>query len=368
MAQCSNCYNNCVEITSDKCVKYTGVNVPVLDIKTGDSLSWVEQALITFLTATINGTGIQITIDENDYCELVTQYLPTCETITALDLFKALVKASCDLQAQIDAEKARIDAIEANYSVDCLEGIAPEDGTHTILQAVITKLCEVDTTLTALALDVDANYVKLSDLDSLIAAYIAGTETSTRYSSRMVPYVAMEYYGPITGFDATGAGIVDTIWEDIYLCNGDNGTPDKRGRVAVGATSTPGVIAMDSAVDPGVAGNPAYTLSDTAHGINIITLDATQIPSHTHTATVVDPGHTHEAYAGGDFAIWENNEANAGSGSSGFEVNQTNHHPTTASSGVDGTGISVSNSSTGGGLSHNNYQPGIGAYYIIYIP
>ncbi|BCU97892.1 MAG: hypothetical protein CM15mV19_1420 [uncultured marine virus] len=45
---CSNCYNGCTEITSDKCVKYTGVDVPILGIKNGDSLSYVEQALITF--------------------------------------------------------------------------------------------------------------------------------------------------------------------------------------------------------------------------------------------------------------------------------------------------------------------------------
>lgn len=45
---CSNCYNGCAEITSDQCIRYTGIDVPVLGIKTGDSLSYVEQALITF--------------------------------------------------------------------------------------------------------------------------------------------------------------------------------------------------------------------------------------------------------------------------------------------------------------------------------
>ena len=55
---CSNCYNGCTEITSDKCVKYTGVDVPVLGIQKGDSLSYVEQALITFLSSTLDGTGI----------------------------------------------------------------------------------------------------------------------------------------------------------------------------------------------------------------------------------------------------------------------------------------------------------------------
>ena len=106
--------------------------------------------------------------------------------------------------------------------------------THAVLQAVITKLCDLDVELAALALDVDTNYVKLADLNSLIAAYIASTSTSgVQYYTRMVPYTVVEYYGSLTGnFDVTGAGLND--WDKIYLCNGLNGTPDKRGRVPVG--------------------------------------------------------------------------------------------------------------------------------------
>jgi len=362
MAQCSDCYNGCSEISTDKCIKYTGVDVPELDIKKGDSLSFVEQALITFLTSTINGTGIQITIDSGDYCTLVTQYLQACETVTALDLFKALVKAACNLQTQVDDAVAATGTIEANYTVDCLSGVSAGDGTHAIVQAVITKLCEIDLALTALAADVDTNYVKLSDLNGLIASYIASTSTASRYYTRMIPYVAVEYYGPLTGFDASGAGIIGTEWEKIYLCNGDNGTPDHRGRVGVGATSTPGVIAMDSAVDPGVLGNPAYTVLDTAHGTNTIILDETQIPSHTHVLT--DPGHTHDVSVTSSDSdapngiltnpVFDNATYASGTNPPGLLVDSTV------------TGITLSN--TGGGLSHNNYQPGIGCYFIMYIP
>ena len=61
---CSNCFNGCVETTSDKCVKYTGIDVPILGIKKGDSLSYVEQALIEFLTSTLDGSGIKLDIPE----------------------------------------------------------------------------------------------------------------------------------------------------------------------------------------------------------------------------------------------------------------------------------------------------------------
>lgn len=38
---CNNCYNGCVETTSDQCVKYTGLSIPELGITKGDSLSLV---------------------------------------------------------------------------------------------------------------------------------------------------------------------------------------------------------------------------------------------------------------------------------------------------------------------------------------
>ena len=88
MSICSNCYNGCTEIVSDKCVRYTGIDVPVLGIQTGDSLSYVEQALIEFLTSTLDGTGIKLTIDPAIICNLVNQYLPDCEDLNALNLFK----------------------------------------------------------------------------------------------------------------------------------------------------------------------------------------------------------------------------------------------------------------------------------------
>lgn len=371
---CSNCYNGCTEIVSDRCVKYTGVDVPALGILKGDSLSYVEQTLITFLTATINGTGIAIDIEDELYCELVSQYLQACETVTALDLFKALVQAACNLQGQIDAVVADIATIEADYTVSCLTDVAAGDGTHAIVQAVITKLCEIDTDLASLALDVETNYVKLADLNSYIAAYIASTATGTRYSSRMVPYTAVEYYGALNVFDATGAGLPDTEWEDIYLCNGLNGTPDKRGRVAVGAiVGVPGgalAAAVNPASDPTF--NPNYAVGDVA-GANSITLISTQMPVHTHT--VIDPGHTHvlatdEQSNAGEIS-GSNYMATRGNPALGtdwrYELQSAITGNPNAGQVADGvTGISLANA--GSGAAHDNKQPALACYYIIYIP
>ena len=138
---CSNCFNGCTEIVSDRCVRYTGIDVPVLGIKNGDSLSYVEQALIEFLTSTINGTGIKPIIEPTIICDLVKNYLPTCADLTVNDILTALIKAACDLQDQVDAIVANVETIEAPYETYCLTDVTATSGTHDILQAVVIKLC-----------------------------------------------------------------------------------------------------------------------------------------------------------------------------------------------------------------------------------
>lgn len=362
MSICSNCYTGCVEIVSDRCVKYTGVDVPILGIQKGDSLSFVEQSLVTFLTSTLNGSGITISLDDSVYCNLVSQYLQECSTVTALDLFKALVQAACNIQQQINTINSTLTTLNADYSVQCLEGVTNSSDTHAVVQAVINKLCEINTDLTALALDVDTNYVKLSELNSLIAAYLSTNSTVTRYSSRMVPYSILPYYGSLSFFNATGAGLTGTEWEDIYLCNGNNGTPDLRGRVITGAIAGVPGGALSPSVDPASSSfNPNYSLGSVA-GSNSVTLTESQLASHTHTGTVNDPGHQHDyvittgqSYTGPPTSII------SGSGTAG-PLN------TTYQTSEEETGISVTINNAGGGQAHANNQPALATYFIMYIP
>ncbi len=373
---CSNCYNGCTEIVSDRCVRYTGLDVPVLGILSGDSLSVVEASLIEFLTSTLNGIGIKPIVDPLIICNVVQQYLPDCGEFTLNDYITALVKAACDLQEQVDAVVAELLVLNANYDVDCLTGVTSTSDTHAVLQAVITKLCDLDVELAALALDVDTNYVKLADLNSLIAAYIASTSTSgTKYYTRMVPYTVVEYYGLLTGnFDVTGAGLND--WEKIYLCNGLNGTPDKRGRVPVGVIVGVGGGAMNPAVDPATPTNPNYALNGTT-GANTVTLNTSQLPSHTHVATVTDPGHTHFTLADvvDTTGVLPTNTTSIAKestfGSSQEEYAMRSSAITAAILGLSSsntTGVSVTNAAAGSGGAHSNIQPVLACYYIMYIP
>ena len=375
---CNNCYNGCVETTSDKCVRYTGNNVESLAIDNGDSLYVVEQALIAKVVSFLDGTGIKINIPIGDYCTLVTQYLPPCFPAcgdpSAKELFTALVKAACDLQTQVDGVEATLATLNANYTIGCLTGVTASSDTHDIVQAVITKLCQLGVDLAALALDVDTNYVKLADLNNLITAYLAslGPSTAPQYS-KMVPYTVVEYYGPITGnFDVSGAGVGS--WEQIYLCNGNNGTPDKRGRVGVGAIVGVGGGAMNPAVDPSNPDNPNYALN-VGVGANAVTLTATQMPAHTHSVTVTDPQH-HHFVAGSDTTASAspiNATTPIASGGSAGTNTAYELHPSTLSATVGktssaSTGINVSLGTTGGGNSHSNIQPVLACYYIMHIP
>lgn len=363
MSNCSNCsssFNGCDQIVSDKCVRYTGVDIPSLGIVNGDTLGCVETKIVEFLLEVSKGDGLIPTIDQTQYCSLVSSFLPTQGTINLNNVLSALIRSVCFIKNKIDELTSQIEVLNADYSIGCLTGVTASTNTHGVLQATIDKLCTVNTTVNALILDLSTNYVKLSELNTLIDAHLNSENgTASLNNSKMVPYVAYEYYGPLTNFDASGAGF--NVWENVYLCNGNNGTPDKRGRVTVGTTdgSMRGDT-MSAIVSPTNVGNPTYTLGGVA-GQNSVTLIDSQIPSHTHTATssVVDPGHTH---------TYLNTSGNAYQrGNTGSEFFQAGANTNTSSSTTNIT-VSTVISNTGGGLPHPNIQPTIGAYYIMYIP
>ena len=361
---CDACYNGCVQIVSDECVRYTGPNSIPLDIYTGDNLITVETALINAVVSFLDGTGIDITINPEYYCTLVSSYLPV-GTPNAQELFEALVRAACDLQAQIDVIDVTLDELNADYDVDCLDGVTDQSDTHDVVQAIITKLCATIVDLDAFILDVETNYVKLSDFNALVAAYLASLPGSgTQNYLKMVPYTVVEYYGSLANFDGTGAGISLLGFDKIYLCNGLNGTPDKRGRVGVGAIDGVPGGPLDAEVNPSYAGNPNYALTDVG-GANSVTLTTPQIPSHTHNATAVSIVDEH---GGHSHYISYLDKGNPGDGTSTIDVSG----PSTINTSTTLTGITVTtgvtNDSTGGGAAHSNIQPVLACYYIMYIP
>jgi microcystin-dependent protein len=358
---CESCYNGCVQTVSDECVRYTGINYVEIGVETGDNLVSVEQAIMNALVPLLSGEGDAIAL--NISCPIVDLYLPA-HTPNTQELFTATVSAICSLQAQIFTIDDILTILNANYTIGCLTGVTASSDTHAIVQAIINKLCLTVTDLAALTLDVDTNYVKLADLDALIAAYIASQGgSSNQQNLKMVPYVAYEYYGPLTNFDGTGAGLNSAGFYKVNLCNGLNGTPDRRGRVAVGAIQNVPGGPLDAAVNPANPGNPNYAIFNTA-GANTVTLIASQMPSHSHSATATSVGtispnpHSH-SYAGV--------QAPSGQGDGSRTSVPLARDTSSVSLTVDIT-TSVTNANTGGGAAHANIQPVIAAYYIMYIP
>lgn len=370
---CSNCFNGCVDIISDQCVRYTGIDVPALGILTGDPLSRVEESLTTFLVSALDGTGIKPYVDPAIICPLVSANLPTCGELTIVDLITGLIKSVCDLQEQVDVIIVDVAAINATlatlnsaYTTSCLTGIITNTSTHSVLQALITNFC-------ALVASLPTTYVALADINQIIADWMAIYNSSALISSKMIPYVAVPYFGSTSYFDSTGGGLGD--WTNIYLCNGNNGTPDLRGRTLVGATTGLPGPAFNPAVDPAISGNPTYSLL-TTQGANTITLSAAQMPTHTHTATATPSTHNHYSF-NADIVIGNSpylssstypvyrDESND---NSSYRIMGSSTAATLGKTSEVTISTTVTNASAGSSQAHSNIQPSIACYYIIYIP
>ena len=376
---CSNCYNGCTEIVSDKCVRYTGIDVPTLGIQTGDPLSVIEQSLTTFLVSALDGTGVKIDLNSIDVCALVQAHLPNCGELSIADISKALIQAACDLQEQVDAIVATLTVLNADYTIPvnpdtdlpCLTGVTASSDTHAIVQATITKLCSVDYTL-GFIIGQLPSYALKSEICTLIQQCTSETIAASA-SSKMLPYSVIPYYGAISGyptvadgFSGTGAGY--GYWLNVYVCNGQNpGVPDLRGRVTVGSTDM-GSVNWPTQTNPAGAGNPTYGYKTTTsiQGNNTTTLSLAQIPAHNHTGstatTIISPNpHSHDytTRTSNNRAQYSNSER---------EVT------TWASSTLTTTSVNLTATTTltilpqGQNEAHSNVQPGLAVYYLIYIP
>ena len=375
MSNCNGCFSGCAEITSDKCIRYTGADIASLEISNGDNLLSVEQKIIQYLLTALDGSGIDISIDAGYLCDLVTGYLGASTKLD--DIIVAIIRSLCDIETRLQDAITDIATIEGNYTIGCLTGVTASSGTHAIVQAVITTLCALSTSFTNLVNSLPSTYVAISDLNTLIQDYLDSISAGLLIKEKMIPYVAYPYFASGSGnFSVDGAGIGN--WIDVYLCNGLNGTPDLRGRALVATTTGMGGGTFDASVDPGIAGNPSYSLNTTG-GVNNVTLSLAQTPSHSHATTVelTDAGHFHTEFANevansSNIVGVSNYATRAGSlgGNTSYEIEGTATGATLGKTSTATTGITVSvtNPSQGGGESHTNIQPVIACNYIMYLP
>lgn len=86
------------------------------------------------------------------------------------------------------------------------------------------------------------------------------------------------------------------------------------------------------------------------------------VVSHTHTASVTDPGHRHTQGDSGQYDFGIYGGASPGVTSTNLQNGQNNTHPYTS---TEGTGISVSNSTAGVSGTNANLPPYLGIYFIV---
>lgn len=154
--------------------------------------------------------------------------------------------------------------------------------------------------------------------------YSDGTNINVVYAYPTVPSIP-------TGLISMWSGSIASIPSGWNICDGTNGTPDLRNRFIVGAGST-------------------YSVAQTGGSANAI------VVSHTHTASVTDPGHTH-TYGGRNPNV---NVAYAGVGGDPYFA--TTQNLTTAS---NTTGISVGISTEGSSGTNANLPPYYALAYIM---
>lgn len=348
---CSNCFDDCGdELSSDKCIKYTGEDVDALEICHGDSLRNIEDAIIAELLKLKTNTGNTLTGLTG--CNSVLSLFDSDKTLKSI--VQALITRVCSLTSSVSSIQSSIGS-PYSFDVDCLDTLSSSSSKDEIIQAVITKVCEINTALSTISED----YVKSSDLNTLIANYLDGLSGDvTEQYLKAIPYVAYEYYGPLTNFDSTGKGLTSAGYTKMYLCNGANNTPDKRGRTAVGAIAGVPGGSLDAAVDPSLPANAGlnYALKD-KFGASSIILSVPELPSHTHIIT--DPGHLHTYFT----ILTQGGGVGAGLANSHSHANEAIPNKSTSKA---TTGITVN--STGNSQPHSNLQPGIACYFIMFIP
>jgi hypothetical protein len=165
--------------------------------------------------------------------------------------------------------------------------------------------------------------------------------------SKATMFTSPTFTGTVTGAIPSGVitmwfGSIASIPSGWYLCDGTNGTPNLRDRFVVGAGTT-------------------YAVDATGGSAN-----ATLV-SHTHTATVTDPGHNHltgnpDTTGGSYFGVAGATGGNAGNrdGLVGGLVNSNTYVTNTKT-----TGVTVANSTEGSSGTNANLPPYYALAYIM---
>lgn len=283
--------STCANPISSDCVKWVGEPVPALGICTGDTITEVDKAVIDQLLLMLDGTGIvlsQVTLDNCPY--LLSLFMGKDKTIT--NLMQLLIDTGCTYKALIDELFIRTQGSTTQFNLQCLDPIT-DPTLDKIVQSVINKLCEQQTQID----NINAGAGDTTLINNVVNDSLAGLITSngnkgikkttdsnglTHYHifGMPIPGAYLPYGGPLNVFDGTGKGIVGTVAEGWFLCNGSNGTIDMRGFTPVGAIQGVPGGALNPIVDPASDASMNYALGAVG-GMAKVQLTQANLPNYT---------------------------------------------------------------------------------------
>jgi microcystin-dependent protein len=345
---CPDCFKNCGDsYTSDRCVEYTGPDVPALGITTGCTLTQVEAAIIDSLVGALDGTGIVLSDVTLDNCAWLKSLFGFKEK-SLVNLMQLLIDSQCTLKELIDSTQTA----PTVFDVKCLTGLPSNPSSVDILQAAVNLLCQQQTTVSSL----ETTYVKQSDLEAQVLQILQNNPQKVNFPK----YVPVPYIGNLSNFDNTGKGIGDFLgW---FIMNGLNGTQDWRGRKVVGAVRNVPGASLDSQVNPAIVGSQVnYGIGD-KFGQAFVALTIAELPPHNHPVT--DPGHLHPIEKFWARKINYGNENSTEVLQKAQGANSTLTTPVVDNTATKAT-TDISVNSTGGGLAHENRDPSVAAVWII---
>lgn len=313
---CNNRTNRPATSVPDTGVKYTGPDIPSLDVCTGDYLDEIEAIILNKLVEFASGEGITIEGIDFDQCDFLQSFVVCCaQDKSLLAILNGMLKSLCTLNDDITEVSTSVTNIQTTLNYTIVPGCLSVTNTKidTVLNKLIFEYCAFVQKVTAIfGGDLD-NPVLGDDIinqifDSVVTRVFnnisgcspndvvkTGTGVNTQIEIRGTCPIGSFMFGnwPISYFDTDGLGK-----EEYGLCgwaimNGQNGI-DARGFTFAMATNIPSPVALNSIVDPvfnsdadidttigSIKGKTKHKLAGNESGIG----------SHIHTIT--DPGHTH---------------------------------------------------------------------------
>jgi hypothetical protein len=216
--------------------------------------------------------------------------------------------------------------------INIAEGCAPS-GINNAIRELMAQVKDMQTGTDADNFVVGGNLTVSSTLTANSSVGTAGQALVSR-GAGLSPQWGTLF---VTGMIMMWSGTIATIPSGWVLCDGNNSTPDLRNRFIIGA----------NADDAGVAKtNVTGSATQTGGSKDAI------VVSHTHTATVTDPGHTHTT----TLNVWRgSNSGNTGAAWGGGDRQDATNVVGTSNSRV--TSITVANSTEGSSGTNQNLPP-----------